>query len=288
MVVKGGLRRDERRLDGWSVAPGPEGPWGPWRPMSISTAPNDGRAVDEPGSERGPTVAPPGTDAARWLRRAIVALGLVTALVVLTGIYLTFRYRPAARIDGPGIDARPGLVGVAQALHAVGAYMFVALVCAVVGLALVLANQRHRAPGVILASGFGLFLVSIGFLVTGFQLPWRLPHSGRSGTHAMRPMFLTPAWRHTQVAKSPHHSSQGPNLVQFDPLGCSPWPSWLRAIATIFERTSVPVFDGSGGTASTPRRAAAVRASNMPVTSSLRSRWNRRTPLTVPDWNRPV
>ena len=102
-----------------------------------------------------------------------MALGIVTGIVVLTGIYLTFRYRPAARIDGPGIDARSGLVGIAQTLHTVGAYAFVALVCVVVGLALVVANQRNRAPGVILASGFGLFLVAIGFLVTGFQLPWR-------------------------------------------------------------------------------------------------------------------
>ena len=137
--------------------------------MSISTAPNDGRAVDESG----PTGSPPGSDAARWLRRAIVTLGIVTGIVVLTGIYLTFRYRPAARIDGPGIDARAGLVGVAQTLHAVGAYAFVALVCVVVGLALVVVSQRDHTPGVILASGFGLFLVSTGFLVTGFQLPWR-------------------------------------------------------------------------------------------------------------------
>ena len=74
-------------------------------------------------------------------------------------------------------------------------------------------------------------------------------------------MPATPAWRQTQVAKSAHHSSHGPNFVQLDPGGCSPWPSWLRAIATIRERTSLPVDDGSFGTAITWRSSAAVRAS---------------------------
>src|SRR4051795_225231 len=104
MAVKGGLRRDERKADGIERSAMPRGPAGARGPMSISTAGHPSKAVAEPGAERGAVDAPPGADAARWLRRALVVLALVTAVVVLTGIYLTFRYRPAARIDRPGID----------------------------------------------------------------------------------------------------------------------------------------------------------------------------------------
>jgi hypothetical protein len=112
-------------------------------------------------------------------------LGVVTALLLLTGVYLTVKYRPGSRVDTRGVDARPTLVAVAQTVHAVGAYAFVLLVCVVVGLALVVANRRNHGAGAILASGFGLFIVSIGFLVTGWQLPWRgfvWVASGFSGT----------------------------------------------------------------------------------------------------------
>jgi hypothetical protein len=122
-------------------------------------------AGDRPGRAR--------AGATEWLRRSVAALAVVTGILVVTGLFLTFRYRPGNRVDAPGVEARSWLVAVAQALHAVGGYAFVALVCVVVGTALVVANQRSHAPGVILTSGFGLFAVSIGFLLTGLQLPWR-------------------------------------------------------------------------------------------------------------------
>jgi len=108
-----------------------------------------------------------------WLRRSVVALAVVTAVMVVTGLYLTFRYQPGSRPDDPSGADRPGTVALAVTLHTVGAYAFIALVCVVVGTALVVANRRRHAPGIILASGFGLFLVAIGFLLTGLQLPWR-------------------------------------------------------------------------------------------------------------------
>ena len=112
-------------------------------------------------------------DLARWLRRSVAALGGVTVLLLASGVYLTMAYRPAARVDTKGPDTRSGLVAASQTVHAVGAYAFVLLVCVVVGLALAVANRRQYGSGVILASGFGLFIVSIGFLVTGLQLPWQ-------------------------------------------------------------------------------------------------------------------
>lgn len=135
-----------------------------------ATSTHDPRAGADaaPGDGHAPT-----RSSAVWLHRSIVALGAVTVVMVVTGLYLTFSYRPGGRVDAPTIAPRPRLVAGAELLHTVGAYAFVALVCVVVGTALVAANQRRHAPGVILAAGFGLFLVSIGFLVTGFQLPWR-------------------------------------------------------------------------------------------------------------------
>src|SRR5215217_35726 len=80
-----------------------------------------------------------------------------------------------------------------------------------------------------------------------FHVPCCLPHCTRAGTHAMRPMAETPAWRQTHVAKSAHHASQGPNLVQLEPGGLSRWPNWLWASATIRVRTSPET--GTGGVA---------------------------------------
>jgi hypothetical protein len=112
-------------------------------------------------------------DPAAWMWRAVAALGVVTGLVVATGVYLTLDYRPATRVDVPGVDARPALVGISHLVHLVGGYVFVVLACTVIGLALVVANRRDQAPGVILASGFGFFVVSLGFVLTGLELPWR-------------------------------------------------------------------------------------------------------------------
>lgn len=140
----------------------------------MTTTPTAPEAATPVGGDHEPTeprVARHDVDA--WLRRSVAALAGVTAVLVVSGLYLTFCYRPASRVDQPAVHARSTLVGVAQTLHAVGAYAFVALVCVVVGTALIAAERRRHASGVILASGFGLFLVAIGFLLTGYQLPWR-------------------------------------------------------------------------------------------------------------------
>jgi len=130
-------------------------------------------ARDTTPDTAGDAASAPTRDPARWLRWSVAALGAVTVLLLATGVYLTIAYRPGSRIDTKGVDTRPGLVALSQTVHAVGAYAFVLLVCVVVGLALVVANRRSYGSGVILASGFGLFFVSVGFLVTGLQLPWR-------------------------------------------------------------------------------------------------------------------
>lgn len=137
-----------------------------------------GQLATEPARDTRPDTAgeaarAPARDPARWLRWSLAALGTVTVLLLTTGLYLTVKYRPGSRIDTDGADSRPALVATSQIVHAVGAYAFVLLVCVVVGLALVVANRRNSGSGVILASGFGLFIVSIGFLITGLQLPWR-------------------------------------------------------------------------------------------------------------------
>ena len=153
-------------------SPDPRGVVGDPTAMTTQTAP--AQTPDPGGAVASDRASAPTVPAStRWLRRSIVALAVVTAVMVATGLYLTFRYRPARRVDDPRLPDRTTLVALAQWLHTVGAYAFVVLVCITVATALVVANRRHHAPGIILASGFGLFLVAIGFLVTGLQLPWQ-------------------------------------------------------------------------------------------------------------------
>lgn len=111
-----------------------------------------------------------GRDPQAWLRRMLGALAALSLVLVVTGLYLTFEYRPAPGTEGH--DGRPGLVGVAQSLHTIGAYAFVAVVFVVVGLALAVASRRDQAPAAVAAAGIGLVLVALGFVVTGRQLPW--------------------------------------------------------------------------------------------------------------------
>lgn len=107
-----------------------------------------------------------------WFRRVLIALGAVALIVLVSGIYLVFAYRPASRIDASGIEHRSWLVDLAQPVHSVGGYVLVLLVFAAVGLAFAYASQRNRAVGVVAASGVGLVCVAIGFVITGRQLPW--------------------------------------------------------------------------------------------------------------------
>ncbi|MBM3660327.1 MAG: hypothetical protein FJW95_12615, partial [Actinobacteria bacterium] len=140
--------------------------------MTTQTAP--AQPTDADGTDASGSDAPPRPPASvLWLHRSIVALAVVTATMVASGLYLTFRYRPANRVDAPSLPDRSALVGIAQWLHTAGAYAFVVLVCVVVGSALVVAGRRGHNHGIILASGFGLFIVAIGFLLTGLQLPWQ-------------------------------------------------------------------------------------------------------------------
>jgi Phosphotransferase enzyme family len=111
-------------------------------------------------------------DLGQWLRRALITLGALGALLLVTGLYLTFKYRPEPGVHGPGVDDRSWLVGVAQALHGLAAYLFVIVVFATVGLAIAVTARRGRTIGAMVASGLGLVFVSLAFIVTGRQLPW--------------------------------------------------------------------------------------------------------------------
>jgi hypothetical protein len=111
-------------------------------------------------------------DLAKWLRRSLITLGAVAAVVLVTGIYLTFRYRPAAHIHGATIRDRSWLVAIAQTLHMLAGYLFVVVVLATVGLAVAVTVRRGRNVAAVVASGMGLFFVSLGFVITGRRLPW--------------------------------------------------------------------------------------------------------------------
>src|SRR6478609_3076592 len=81
-------------------------------------------------------------DLAKWLRRALITLGSLAALLVVTGLYLTFKYRPEPRVKGPGITDRSWVVGLVQTVHGLGGYLFVLAVFATVGLAIAVTARR--------------------------------------------------------------------------------------------------------------------------------------------------
>jgi hypothetical protein len=116
-------------------------------------------------------------DLAKWLRRALITLGSLAAVLVVTGLYLTFKYRPEPHIHGPGVANRSWLVGLVQTVHGLGGYLFVLAVFATVGLAIAVTARRGRSIGAVVASGLGLVFVALAFVITGRQLPW----SGISG-----------------------------------------------------------------------------------------------------------
>jgi hypothetical protein len=110
-------------------------------------------------------------DLAKWLRRSLIALGVLAGVVLVTGLYLTFQYRPA-RVPGPGVDDRSWVVAVAQALHTGVGYLFLIAVATTVVLAILLTLRRNRSVAAVVASGLGLVFVSLAFVITGRQLPW--------------------------------------------------------------------------------------------------------------------
>lgn len=143
------------------------------RPESAARRAPDGTVTENVTSATVPAPTPTArVDTWAWFRRVLVALAAVAVLVLASGIYLTFKYRPASRINAPGIDHPSWLVDLAQPVHAIGGYLLVLLVFAAVGLALANAAQRSRGLGVITASGIGLVFVSIAFVITGRRLPW--------------------------------------------------------------------------------------------------------------------
>jgi hypothetical protein len=116
-------------------------------------------------------------DLAQWLRRALITLGALAGVILVTGLYLTFRYRPGTSAKGAGVPDRSWLVGVAQTLHALTGYLFVVVVIVTVGLAIAVTARRGRSIAAVVASGLGLLFVSLAFVITGRRLPW----SGVSG-----------------------------------------------------------------------------------------------------------
>jgi hypothetical protein len=97
----------------------------------------------------------------------------LSGVLVVTGIYLTFKYRPGARIEGPGVHDRSWLVAIAQTVHGLSGYLFVIAVLVTVALAVTVMVRRNRNIGAVVASGLGLVFVSLAYVITGRQLPWR-------------------------------------------------------------------------------------------------------------------
>src|SRR5688500_1809127 len=89
-----------------------------------------------PGRRSSPRVVAESIDVATWLRRSLIALASLAGVLLVTGLYLTVRYRPAATVHGSGVPQRSWLVGLAQTVHGLAGYLFVIVVVVVVGLAI--------------------------------------------------------------------------------------------------------------------------------------------------------
>ena len=164
-----------RTEDDAERSPGPGAPSGPYRPHERPDRTTK-RTPDAPGADAAPAPAAAPTPASIvWLRRSVVALGVVTGD--------RGRHRDLPHVPLPPVA--PGSTpaastparassGIAQTLHTVGAYAFVALV---------LRRRRPRPrgrdpsqPRARRDPGQRLRAVPrrrSAFLVTGLQLPWR-------------------------------------------------------------------------------------------------------------------
>ena len=125
-----------------------------------------------PGRRNPPRGGTQPVDLAQWLRRSLITLGALAGILFVTGLYLTFRYRPAAKVSGSGVPHRSWLVAVAQVLHALAGYLFVVVVLVMVGLAIAVIARRGRNIAGVVTSGLALFFVSLAFVITGRRLPW--------------------------------------------------------------------------------------------------------------------
>lgn len=97
----------------------------------------------------------------RILLGAVVAMGAVLAV---TGVWLTFTYRPSAAQAWPGLDIAPTGTDWPRLIHQVATALLVPLVIALLAVGVV-ATRRWR-------SATALLVTTVALAYTGLLLPW--------------------------------------------------------------------------------------------------------------------
>lgn len=130
--------------------------------------------IDDHGAVAAPESRSRAVLDSRWLRRvAVLAAGLV-ALVLASGLYLTFRYRPSSARFGGGGYSRGVWVDAAVTVHRVAAYLLLGAVAALAVLLFAAVPSARPVRRAVAMAGAAtmLPLTVAAALVTGIRLPW--------------------------------------------------------------------------------------------------------------------
>lgn len=106
------------------------------------------------------------------LRRLLVALAALLGVLIVTGIYLSFRYRPAGAVVWNDLESARdtlGMVSVVQTTHRLAAFTFVAtaVATAIVAFLTLVRNQwQIRTLAAFIA------ILAVALVYTGYLLPW--------------------------------------------------------------------------------------------------------------------
>jgi len=109
-----------------------------------------------------------GWQQAVWIT-LLVAGGLFAVLVV-TGLWLSFRYEPSAPSGLGSGAAAPSIVRATRHVHAIAAYLFLMAIAALVFASIGYFVVRHRIARIVLPIAAGFFALGASF--SGFVLPW--------------------------------------------------------------------------------------------------------------------
>jgi quinol---cytochrome c reductase cytochrome b subunit, bacillus type len=105
-----------------------------------------------------------------WLRRLVFAGAALLAVLLVTGLYLTFRYRPSDTFTNEG---RGFVLDATAVVHRVAAYalLVVAAAVGVLGIIAVWKSSIARRLAGAAAAGF-LTIAALAAVVSGALLPW--------------------------------------------------------------------------------------------------------------------
>jgi quinol-cytochrome oxidoreductase complex cytochrome b subunit len=98
-----------------------------------------------------------------------VAGGLFVVLV-LTGLWLSFRYEPAARSPFDSGGAAPWMVSATRHTHGAAAYLFLMAIAALTFASIGYFVVRHQAARIVLPTAAGFIALAASF--SGYVLPW--------------------------------------------------------------------------------------------------------------------